>query len=541
MRRFTMGYRFGEGAALAAVVPGTLVELWRVLQACAAADAIVIMQAANTGLTGGSTPFGDYDRPVIVVSTKRLATVHLVDGGRQVISLPGTTLDQLERILAPLGREPHSVIGSSCLGASVIGGICNNSGGALVQRGPAYTRHALFARRDASGQLQLANHLGLDLPRDPEEMLAALESGRFDQSSTDNPAEIAIDYEARVRRIDDPTPARYNADPSFLHEASGSAGHLAVFAVRTDTYAKARHTQVFYIGTNDPADLSRLRRDILSGFPTLPVSAEYMHRTAFDLAAHYGKDMFLTIRWLGTQRLPLLNGWKDRIDRVAAKIPFIPANLFDRLLHGLARLLPNHLPPRIREFRDRYEHHLLIRTGEDGTDALAAYLAATMPDTAGAYLVCSPEEGEDAFLNRFVAAGAAVRYCALHPDRSAGLVSLDIALPRNTPDWFERLPPELASQIVATGSYGHFFCHVFHQDYIAAADCDPDGLKAGLLAFHDMRGAKYPAEHNVGHLYRAEETLERHFRDLDPTNSFNPGVGRLPKGKNWAGPEKNAH
>jgi hypothetical protein len=35
-----------------------------------------------------------------------------------------------------LGRAPHSVIGSSCLGASIVGGVANNSGGALVKRGP---------------------------------------------------------------------------------------------------------------------------------------------------------------------------------------------------------------------------------------------------------------------------------------------------------------------------------------------------------------------------------------------------------------------
>jgi D-lactate dehydrogenase len=41
---------------LAVVQPGTLVEQWRVLQACVEAGVIVIPQAANTGLTGGSTP-----------------------------------------------------------------------------------------------------------------------------------------------------------------------------------------------------------------------------------------------------------------------------------------------------------------------------------------------------------------------------------------------------------------------------------------------------------------------------------------------------
>jgi FAD/FMN-containing dehydrogenase len=53
------------------------------------------------------------------------------------------------------------VIGSSCIGASVIGGICNNSGGSLVQRGPAYTEMSLFARIDENGKLTLVNHLGL--------------------------------------------------------------------------------------------------------------------------------------------------------------------------------------------------------------------------------------------------------------------------------------------------------------------------------------------------------------------------------------------
>ncbi|WP_415906951.1 hypothetical protein [Neisseria weixii] len=53
---YRQGYRFGEGRALAVVRPGTLLEQWKILQACVEADVIVITQAANTGLTGGSTP-----------------------------------------------------------------------------------------------------------------------------------------------------------------------------------------------------------------------------------------------------------------------------------------------------------------------------------------------------------------------------------------------------------------------------------------------------------------------------------------------------
>ena len=169
--RFRRGFRSGEGEALCVVQPGSLLEQWRVLQACVAADKIVIMQAANTGLTEGSTPSGSYDRDVVLINTRRMDRIVPIDDGRQVIGFPGATLFGLEKLLAPLGREPHSVIGSSCIGASVVGGVCNNSGGSLVERGPSYTELSLFAQVDATGQLQLVNHLGLDLGSDPEDML----------------------------------------------------------------------------------------------------------------------------------------------------------------------------------------------------------------------------------------------------------------------------------------------------------------------------------------------------------------------------------
>ena len=80
-RRYRTGYRFGSGRVLAVVRPGTLVEQWRVLVASAAARVIVITQASNTGLTGGSTPDGDsYDRDVVIVSTTRIRRVHLIGG-----------------------------------------------------------------------------------------------------------------------------------------------------------------------------------------------------------------------------------------------------------------------------------------------------------------------------------------------------------------------------------------------------------------------------------------------------------------------------
>jgi D-lactate dehydrogenase (quinone) len=273
-RRYRTGFRFGTGTALAVVRPGSLIEQWRVLKACAAANKIMIMQAANTGITGGSTPDGsDYDREIVIVSTMRMAKIRLINEGRQVICHPGATLFQLEKALKPLGRDPHSVIGSSCIGASVFGGVCNNSGGALIHRGPVYTKMALFARIDEPGEVQLVNHLNIRLGNDPETILDKLDRDAFTEADIEySPNQIASnhDYAQDVRDIEADTPGRFNADPKRLFEVSGSAGKVMIFAVRLDTFPKAGDTKVFYIGTNDPAELTEIRRHILAHFEDLP-------------------------------------------------------------------------------------------------------------------------------------------------------------------------------------------------------------------------------------------------------------------------------
>ena len=48
-----------------------------------------------------------------------------------------------------------------------------------------------------------------------------------------------------------------------------------------------------------------------------------------------------------------------------------------------------------------------------------------------------------------------------------------------------------------------------------------------------MRKAEYPAEHNVGHEYTAKPSLKSFYKELDPTNFFNPGIGRTSKKKYW--------
>lgn len=536
-RRYRQGLRYGGGEVLAVVRPGSLIELWRTLQACHAAGTIILCQAANTGLTGGSTPMAaGYDRPVVLINMLRLTQLALLQRGEQVLAQPGVTLDQLERKLKPLGREPHSVIGSSCIGASVTGGVCNNSGGSLIRRGPAFTQFALYACIDETGTLRLVNHLGIPLGDEPEEILANLERGSFGHDDLPAaPERMASDreYAQHVRDIHSSEPARYNADPRRLYEASGSAGRIAVFALRLDTFAADTDTRVFYIGSQHARDLEDIRRHILAEFDSLPIAAEYMHRSAYDLSQTYGKDLFVYIRKLGTARVPLAFALKSRFDALAERFK-LGRNLGDRILQKLSTWLPEHLPARMNNFRDRYPHHLLLKVSDAGIAQTRDYLQAFVAERSDAgFFECNDEEAAAAFLNRFAVGNATNRYRAVHADSVEDVVALDIALPRNTLDWFEDLPAELAAQIAQPMYCGHFFCHVMHQEYLVKKGVDCQQFKARVLALLDARGAKYPAEHNVGHIYQASPELEGFYRRLDPTNSFNPGIGQTTPYHRW--------
>lgn len=534
---YRQGIRFGVGDALAVVIPGTLVEQWRVLKACVEADVIVITQSANTGLTGGSTPDGnDYDRPIVIVSTRRLDGIQVIENGEQVVCLPGSTLFRLEKELKQYQRGPHSVIGSSCIGASVMGGVCNNSGGALIQRGPAYTQMAVFAQLDENGQLHLVNHLGIELGDEPEAILQNLQNHKYSDQDIKHDAGMGHDHEYRnhVREIDADTPARFNADPARHYEASGSAGRLMVFAVRLDTFPLEKKSAVFYIGSNDTHELDDIRRHILSKFKNLPVSGEYMHREAFDIAAAYGKDTFVAIQKFGTDAMPRLFAFKNFVDRIMAKIPFFPKNFSDHFAVFMCKFLPQHLPQSIRDYRDRYEHHLILKMADDGIEEAEAFLNTFFQQKTGSYFRCNEKEAEAAMLHRFAAAGAATTYRNVHSDTVENIVALDVALRRNDSEWFETLPDSINQHFIHKMYYGHFFCHVFHQDYIARKGTDCNKVEDEMLVLLDQRGAQYPAEHNVGHLYHAKPVLKQFYRQLDPTNSFNPGIGKTSKKKYWA-------
>jgi len=535
-QHYCKGWRYGEGEALAVAKPGTLLEIWKILKICVEADIIVIMQAANTGLTGGSTPDGnDYDRPIVIISTMRIDSIQIINDGKQIIGFSGSTLFGLENKLAAYGREPHSVIGSSCIGASIVGGICNNSGGALVKRGPAYTELSLYAQVNLKGELLLVNELGIELGDTPEEILTNLQTQNYTKNQIQHPDKLASDneYHKRVRDVEASTPARFNADGRRLYGASGCAGKIAVFAVRLDTYPIPKRQQVFYIGTNSPYVLGKIRRDILSRFKHLPTSGEYLHRDCYDAAKKYSKDTFIAIDKMGPNFIPKLFEFKRKVDLFAKKFKFLPDKFSDRMMQFLSNFWPNHLPIRMEEYRDKYEHHWVIEMSDDGIEEAKAYFEKFFKENEGNFFECTKKEAEKAILHRFVAASAVGRYYAINKNKSGGMMSMDIAFPRNEKDWFEKLPPEIDDLLEMKLYYGHLFCHVLHQNYIVKKGVDADALKEKLLKTYDARGAEYPAEHNVGHEYFAKPSLSNFYKKLDPTNGFNPGIGRTSKLKYW--------
>ena len=157
------------------------------------------------------------------------------------------------------------------------------------------------------------------------------------------------------------------------------------------------------------------------------------------------------------------------------------------------------------------------------TDAILAEVAAPGQLLAISHYSKDPRASsmEAAVAARFAATGGTVEE----------VLALDIALLGNDPEWIETLSGEIAENLELALYYGHFMCHVFHQDYVFKKGTDLTVMKAKMLEHLDSKGAKYPAEHNVGHVYQADQTLKDFYTELDPTNTFNPGIGRTSKAR----------
>jgi FAD/FMN-containing dehydrogenase len=130
LARYEQGWRYGRGAALAAVRPGSTADVARVLALASERGLRVQPQGANTGLVGGSTP--DASGEMLVLSLERLSRELEVDAvDRTVTAGGGVLLSQLD---AALGE--HGLMFPIDLGADpTVGGmVATNAGGTRLLR-----------------------------------------------------------------------------------------------------------------------------------------------------------------------------------------------------------------------------------------------------------------------------------------------------------------------------------------------------------------------------------------------------------------------
>ena len=170
---------------------------------------------------------------------------------------------------------------------------------------------------------------------------------------------------------------------------------------------------------------------------------------------------------------------KGFLDAYLSKVPFLPRNLTDRIMQALSHLFPEPLPKRILDWHARYEHHLILKVEPDSSGAIEKILTDVLGKES--WFACTKQETIKAMLHRFAAAGSAVRYQAVHANEVEGVIALDIALARNDENWLETLPEEIEKDLVEKLYYGHFFCHVFHQDYMVRKGADPKIIKQKML------------------------------------------------------------
>ena len=130
LARYEQGWRYGRGAALAAVRPRDTEEVASVLRYAFEQGIRVVAQGANTGLVGASTP--DASGEMLVLSLERVTRPLEVDpADRTVIAGAGVRLSGLDAAL-----EPHGLMFPVDVGADpTVGGmVVTNTGGTRLLR-----------------------------------------------------------------------------------------------------------------------------------------------------------------------------------------------------------------------------------------------------------------------------------------------------------------------------------------------------------------------------------------------------------------------
>ena len=188
------------------------------------------------------------------------------------------------------------------------------------------------------------------------------------------------------------------------------------------------------------------------------------------------------------------------------------------------------MPKLYNKLNKKYPHHLILKC-DQGIYNEVLEISKTIfdKDDINNFVVASSKESKKLTLNRFVFAGASARCANLENRANSELLPLDVALKRNDDCWYKDIADNARDDILKTLTVGHFFCLVFHREYVVKKGKSNTKVKNKLLKWFDQIEAKYPAEHNVGHVYEADDNLRKFYKKLDPSNVFNPGIGKTSK------------
>lgn len=139
---YCTGARYGQGTALAVLLPETHEQVVAILELCAQYQQKLVLQGANTGLVAASTP--DASADFVVLSLQRLKKHIAIDVTNRSVEVDaGVNLQELNDALLPHGLFfPIDLAANPSIG----GMIASNTGGAkLIRYGDV--RHNLLGLR----------------------------------------------------------------------------------------------------------------------------------------------------------------------------------------------------------------------------------------------------------------------------------------------------------------------------------------------------------------------------------------------------------
>jgi D-lactate dehydrogenase len=563
-----------EGRALCVVTPRLLHDVVKCLSLIVNAGCTVVVQGANTGLTGGSVPRGhgnhhhhqqhynnnnnedeDDARPTVVISTQYLNAIVPIDHGQRVLCLAGAGLADLSRFLerhVP-DRESHSTLGSTFLNPTIAAGVALGSGGTQCGRkGPAYTDRAMYVRlhRNKWGELvtDVVNTLGIAGIEDSDFYRGGrTTSGSALQQLDIYTRDIREGYKRSMAKsspskcgsskasdagyaeqlcVNDSTVSRFNADTRGC-DCNRSEGKVFILATVHDTFPKPQHTKSFWLSFDSLETALQFRRQVCLETPEdIPISLEYMDRDSFDVIDQSGRVMAGIIKLLGTSSSLVKDLWNVKLWMEG--LPFESAPLIcDRFLYAMNHWAPETLPSRMMETGRKMDHHIAMTVGEYGDGNMKRLLdrLQSFSSTHGESKIVIHEcrnasEADSLTAFRFVAAPAFRTWCV--GEGMQGF-SVDYALPKNG-----GAAPPVSCQPVKRMRYSHFGCNVVHEDLAFLPNVNATEAKMQLkqTVEHECHG-KLPAEHGHGTEYTAPLETQERWKRMDPLNVMNPGIGGL--------------